>query len=64
MKTLSVEYLEDLMLHERPDGERDPTSDNAVDFDDEREDDQLVLDEVEAMEVGVNLDDPEDVEEE
>ena len=64
MKTLSLDYLEESMLHERPDTGRDPTSDNAVDFDDERDDDQFVLDEIEAIEVGVNLDDPEKVEEE
>ena len=42
----------------RGDGEGAPL-DSEVDFDDEADDDQLPLDEVEAMEVGVNLDDPE-----
>jgi hypothetical protein len=44
-----------------PAGERDPTEvqlDSEVDFDDEAEDDQLPLDEVEAAELGVDLDDP------
>jgi hypothetical protein len=35
------------------------TLDSEIDFDDETDDDQLPLDEVEAIEVGVNLDDPE-----
>lgn len=44
----------------------DPTEhsvaeDSEVDFDDEQEDDQEPLDEVEAREVGANLDDPEAV---
>ena len=33
--------------------------DNEVDFDDEQEEDQVPLDEVEAAEAGVLLDDPE-----
>jgi hypothetical protein len=33
--------------------------DSEIDFDDEADDDQLPLDEVEAAELGVNLDDPE-----
>jgi len=37
----------------------DPSEDSEVDFDDEQEDDQLPLDEAEASEVGVDLDDPE-----
>ena len=39
----------------------DPTDvqlDSEVDFDDEAEDDQLPLDQVEAAELGVDLDDP------
>jgi hypothetical protein len=35
--------------------------DSEVDFDDEQEEDQLPLDEVEAIEAGVLLDDPEEV---
>ena len=35
--------------------------DSEIDYDDEQEDDQLPLDVVEAMEVGVMLDDPEAV---
>ena len=37
----------------------DATLDSEIDFDDETDDDQLPLDEVEAIESGVNLDDPE-----
>jgi hypothetical protein len=37
----------------------DATLDSEVDFDDETNDDQSPLDEVEAIELGVNLDDPE-----
>ncbi|HWG74164.1 MAG TPA: hypothetical protein VG184_08940 [Acidimicrobiales bacterium] len=39
----------------------DPTQDSEIDFDDEADDDQLPLDEVEAREVGADLDDPDDV---
>ena len=39
----------------------DPTEDSEIDFDDERDDDQLPLDETEAREIGANLDDPEGV---
>ncbi len=52
---------------ERPDpfvaeGAADAVSlDSEIDYDDEQEDDQLPLDVVEAMEVGVMLDDPEAV---
>jgi hypothetical protein len=35
--------------------------DSETDFDDEGDDDQLPLDEVEAIELGLNLDDPEEV---
>ena len=41
----------------------DAPLDSEVDFDDEADDDQLPLDEVEAVEAGVNLDDPEQLEE-
>jgi hypothetical protein len=34
-------------------------TDSEIDFDDERDDDQLPLDAVEALEAGVLLDDPE-----
>ena len=37
----------------------DAPLDSEIDFDDEADDDQLPLDEVEAIESGVNLDDPE-----
>jgi hypothetical protein len=35
-----------------------PDEDSEIDFDDETDDDQLPLDEVEAAELGVQLDDP------
>jgi hypothetical protein len=38
------------------DDPNDAPLDNEVDFDDETDDDQLPLDEVEALEVGINLD--------
>ena len=44
-----------------PAGHGDPTDvqlDSEVDFDDEADDDQLPLDQVEAAELGVDLDDP------
>jgi hypothetical protein len=37
----------------------DAPLDSEVDFDDEADDDQLPLDQVEAIELGVNVDDPE-----
>jgi hypothetical protein len=37
--------------------------DSEVDFDDEQDDDQLPLDEAEASELGVDLDDPEELSE-
>ena len=39
----------------------DPTEDSEIDFDDERDDDQLPVDEVEAEELGVELDDPDEL---
>jgi hypothetical protein len=42
-----------------PHESHDATLDSEIDFDDETYDDQLPLDEVEAIEVGANLDDPE-----
>jgi hypothetical protein len=41
----------------------DAPLDSEVDFDDEADDDQLPLDQVEAIEAGVNLDDPEKLDE-
>jgi hypothetical protein len=46
---------------EREDAADVASLDNEVDFDDDRDDDQLPLDVVEAAEVGVLLDDPESV---
>ena len=48
--------------YDRHDPEDAPL-DSEVDFDDEAEEDQLPLDEVEAVEAGVNLDDPEQLDE-
>ncbi|HVB05250.1 MAG TPA: hypothetical protein VNF07_03255 [Acidimicrobiales bacterium] len=42
------------------DAESQPALDSEIDFDDEREEDQEVLDVVEAIEAGVLLDDPEE----
>lgn len=56
---------DDLPAVERPDPFVAPdaadvvSEDSEVDFDDERDDEQLPLDEVEAREAGVLLDDPE-----
>jgi hypothetical protein len=57
--------MESLPIVEQPDplepedaAEVAPT-DSEIDFDDERDDDQLPLDAVEAFEAGVLLDDPE-----
>ncbi|HEX4538699.1 MAG TPA: hypothetical protein VH112_00510 [Acidimicrobiales bacterium] len=41
----------------------DPSEDSEIDFDDEQEDDQSPLDEAEAAELGVDLDDPEELSE-
>jgi hypothetical protein len=43
--------------------EEAPSLDSEIDFDDEREEDQLTLDVVEAIEVGVLLDNPEELSE-
>ena len=58
------DVYDDLPAVERPAHEGRPSADDSVsldseiDFDDEREDDQLPLDVVEAREVGALLDDP------
>ena len=41
----------------------DPSEDSEIDFDDEQADDQAPLDEAEAAELGVDLDDPEELSE-
>ncbi len=51
-----VEQTEPL---DREDAADVAATDNEIDFDDERDDDQLPLDAVEAREAGVLLDDPE-----
>jgi hypothetical protein len=59
--------MESLPIVERPEPlEREDAADVAatdseIDFDDEREEDQLPLDAVEAYEAGVLLDDPENL---
>jgi hypothetical protein len=58
---LIPDYYEEWVQHE-PYDRHDPFDaplDSEIDFDDEQEDDQLPLDELEAIELGVNLDDPE-----
>jgi hypothetical protein len=42
----------------------DAPLDSEIDFDDEADEDQLPLDQVEAIELGVNLDDPEQLDDE
>jgi hypothetical protein len=49
--------------YDRHDPEDAPL-DSEVDFDNEADDDQLPLDQVEAIELGVDLDDPEKLDEE
>ncbi len=60
-KRTVVEYDEWAVRPEPYDrhGPEDPLRDSAIDFDDEADEDQLPLDVVEAIELGVNLDDPE-----
>lgn len=43
---------------------QDPTPDSEIDFDDESPEEFVPLDELEAKEAGVNLDDPEEITEE
>jgi len=63
------DVYDDLPAPERPEPFVAPDAadvvslDSEIDFDDEQEEDQLPLDEVEAREVGVLLDDPERVQE-
>lgn len=63
------DVYDDLPVAERPDPLRTTDADDSVsldsevDFDDEREDDQLPLDVVEARESGVLLDDPDQIDE-
>jgi hypothetical protein len=52
-------HREEELAREEPYERHDPVPDSEIDFDDETDDDQLPLDEVEAIEVGANLDDPE-----
>ncbi len=56
------EELPQFEPYDRHDPEDAPL-DSEVDFDDEADDDQLPLDEVEAVEAGVNLDDPDQLDE-
>ena len=62
-----TEYTENMPVIERTDplepedAEEIAPRDSEIDFDDEREEDQLPLDVIEASESGVLLDDPEDL---
>jgi hypothetical protein len=51
------------MSEHQDDPEDAASEDSEIDFDDETRDDQLPLDEVEASELGVDLDDPEELSE-
>jgi hypothetical protein len=51
--------FEEYELRDRHDPSDAPL-DSEIDFDDEADDDQLPLDQLEAIELGVNLDDPEE----
>ena len=55
------QFDEDATEYKRLDRDdpQDATLDSEIDFDDETDDDQQPLDQVEAMEVGADLDDPE-----
>jgi hypothetical protein len=66
VRTISPEYLEEWILHERYDWHTaiDALGESEVDFDDEADDDQLPLEVVEAIEAGVGLDDAETVSDE
>jgi hypothetical protein len=58
----SMNQFDDEVPQYEPYDRHDPSDapqDSEVDFDDETDDDQLPLDEKEAIEIGVNLDDPE-----
>lgn len=63
------DVYDDLPVVERPDPFVPPDAgdvvslDSEVDFDDEQEEDQVPLDQVEATEAGVLLDDPERLDE-
>jgi hypothetical protein len=60
----SIPILEETEPLEREDAADVASSDNEIDFDDDRDDDQLPLDAVEAIEAGVLLDDPEELSDE
>jgi hypothetical protein len=57
--TESMPTIEPPEPFEHEDAAEVASSDSEIDFDDERDDDQLPLDVVEAIEAGVLLDDPE-----
>ncbi len=60
----AVAYYDEWALRPEPYDRHQPGDalpDSEVDFDDEAEQDQLPLDQVEAIELGVNLDDPEEL---
>jgi hypothetical protein len=57
----SMNQFDDEVPEYEPYDRHDPSDapqDSEVDFDDETDDDQLPLDEKEATDIGVNLDDP------
>jgi len=61
----TIDRFDDGIPQYEPYDRHDPLDaplDSEVDFDDDADDDQLPLDEVEAIELGVNLDDPEQLE--
>jgi len=63
----AMNQFDDEVAQYEPYDRHDPDDaplDSEIDFDDERDDDQSSLDEVEAIELGVNLDDPEQLDDE
>ena len=59
MSEADIPEIESTEPLQKEDAAEAPSLDSEVDFDDERDDDQLPLDVVEAREVGALLDDPE-----
>jgi hypothetical protein len=56
-----MSHCDDELDQNEPHESHDATLDSEIGFDGETDDDQLPLDEVEAIAVGANLDDPEQV---
>jgi hypothetical protein len=59
MSDPDIEPLRERLREVEEGRDRNPTADSEIDFDDETDEDIPDLDEVEAREVGVDLDDPE-----